>query len=762
MVVSARAWCLLFVLILGLTAWDARAQNASIGGFVTDASSGQPLEFVNVVFTAEGGTARVVTSGRDGSYVISGITPGRYVLNATYIGYTAFADTLVLAAGERRTIDIRLAPADRQLEEVVVESERTSGAARVIAGQQTVTPADLEMVPSPDVSADLVNYLTTMPGVVTTGDRGGQLYIRGGEPSQNLVLLDGIPLYQPFHVLGFYSAFPAEIMNRADIYAGGFGSRFGGRVSSVLDVISRSGNEHRFAGTFAASPFVSAASIEGPIVPGRFSFLGSIRQSFLEEGAEPLTGRRLPFKFGDGFFKIQGRLTSRSRISISGIKTFDRGIIGEDTGGVPPDEVRWENQGIGFRYVVLPKILPLTAVVNVTHSRLTSEQGPPGASYRMSSVQTTKVGIDASFVGKRINTDTGLTVEAIDLDSRISGLFQGLDLRASEFTAAAMYLEPEFRVGGGLRIRPGLRMQFYQVRFDPYVEPRVRVTWDRGMHHFSAATGLYYQEVVGLSDRRDAASVFTVWANIPRQESRTQDVRAGRLSRAVHAILGYRISPTPWLDLSIEGFHKEMDNLFVGEWTPFPRLSTRVQPASGHSSGFDVRAEFRPGRFYGFVTYGYARTIYNAEQEELIFWYGEERIRYRPAHDRRHQVNTLISTRLAGFDVSARWAFGSGLPFSRAIGFDGFVFLDDVRDLSKSPSTRRVIYERPYNGLLPTYHRLDLSVDRSFDLEPARITVQGSIINLYDRNNIFYLDVFTLQRVDQLPIVPSFGVKVEF
>jgi hypothetical protein len=121
-----------------------------------------------------------------------------------------------------------------------------------------------------------------------------------------------------------------------------------------------------------------------------------------------------------------------------------------------------------------------------------------------------------------------------------------------------------------------------------------------------------------------------------------------------------------------------------------------------------------------------------------------------------------MSTTIKGFDFSLRWEFGSGLPFSRALGFDGFVLIDDVVDIPTAPSTRRVIYERPYNGVLPAYHRLDFSIDRTFQIGAAELTVLGSLINVYDRRNLFYLDVFTLRRVDQLPIVPSLGLKVSF
>ena len=101
------------------------------------------------------------------------------------------------------------------------------------------------------------------------------------------------------------------------------------------------------------------------------------------------------------------------------------------------------------------------------------------------------------------------------------------------------------------------------------------------------------------------------------------------------------------------------------------------------------------------------------------------------------------------------------MPFNRALGFDGFLLMDGSVDVFEDQGDRRVIYERPFNGVLPTYHRLDLSVGRTFRLGRGAATVQGSLINAYDRANIFYLDVFTLQRADQLPLIPSFGIKIE-
>lgn len=752
-------WC--GVLILSAVP-DGRAQSARLNGFVTDQSDGQPLESANVVLHSQGQVVRGTTTNQDGLYLLPGLNPGRYIFQVSFIGYQTHTDTLDLALAEVRTLNVALVPEQAQLGEVLVETERTEGVALVTAGQQTIRPTDLDRVPAPDLSGDLTSYLTTLPGVVTTGDQGGQLFIRGGEPSQNLVLLDGILLYQPFHVLGFYSAFPSDILNRVDVYAGGFGSQFGGRLSSVIDIATRNGNARSFAGAASLSPFVGSVRVEGPVVRNRLSLLASVRQSVIEEGAAQYVDRPLPFSFSDVFAKLYGVITRNSRASITALRTHDQGTLVEDTGGAPPEEIRWKNEAVGLRLLILPRIVSILADLHVSFSRLTSELGSPEAPTRTSSIENTYVALEATYLGDRVDTWAGSTLRVSELTSELGGLFQNVESRNVGVTNWGSYLEFDFDVGRGLHVRPGLRAQFYRVRFEPFLEPRLRVVWERGLHQVSGAAGLYHQEIIGLSDRRDAASVFTVWTNIPKPQPGRETIGNGRPQRAVHAVLGYRVSPAAWLDVSIEGFYKRLSNLFVAEWTAFPRFTTRLQPASGRSLGVEARLEVRRGAFYGYVTYGLSSTRYQAEQAAIQIWYGVETLDFRPPHDRRHQVNALASTTLYGFDVSVRWQFGSGLPFSRAEGFDGFALVDEIRSAFDTPSFRRVIYERPFNATLPTYHRLDVSVDRTFSLGRAAVTVQGSLINAYDRRNLFYLDVFTLRRVDQLPLVPSFGLKVEF
>ena len=738
-----------------------QAQQASVSGFVTDVSDGQPLELVNVALEQGGNLVRGAATNEDGLYVIAGLAPGAYRIEARFVGYRPHVDSLQLRAGAVRTYNIAMEPADEEMDEVLVESEREGGAARVTAGQQTIRAADIEYVPGPDVTGDLATYLSAQPGVVTTGDRGGQLFIRGGEPSQNLVQLDGILLYQPFHIMGFYSAFPSDNINRVDIYAGGYGSEFGGWISSVIDISSRTGNMRRYAASAAASPFLSSARLEGPLWPGRISMAASVRRSNIEQGVARYLDDALPFTFGDAFFKLHTVVKSNMRASVTGLKTWDRGFLTGETGGIQ-EEIGWRNDAIGMRLLMLPRVFSIMANFHVSYSRLETELGPREDPLRWSRIENTHVSADATYFGDGIDARGGSELRATQLNSAIGGLYQNIELRYASVPQWGSYLDLDISPGGGFSIRPGMRLQFYRVRFEPFIEPRLRAAWQRGIHEISTAWGIYHQEILGLNDRRDAASVFTVWASVPKDNPNLLNVLQGRPQRATHFLLGYRAQPLRRLELSLEGYYRNLSNLFISEWTSYPRFISRLQPATGRSMGVDVRLELRGQRFYGYANYGLSSTRYEAEDASIPLWYGEETLKFRPPHDRRHQLNMVAVVEAKGFDLSVRWDFGSGLPFSRAIGFDGFLLVDDVEKAVDTPSTRRIIYEKPFNALLPTYHRLDVSVERTFSVGPVDVALLASAINTYGRRNIFYLDIFTLNRVDQLPFVPSLGMKVSF
>jgi hypothetical protein len=736
--------------------FDARAQSgdATVRGFVTDRSNGAPVIDVNVVAQDSVGRVYGSVTEENGVYLIARLRPGRYILQATHVGYYPFTDTIGVAAASLTEIDIVLEPRERSLGNIEVVDDRVSRSTEIDAGLQTVKPADIDLIPAPDVTGDLALFLQALPGVVTVGDQGGQLFIRGGEPSQNLVLLDGILLYQPFHLLSFYSAFSSDIISQADIYAGGFGSRYGGRLSSVIDITSRNGNLREFGAQFSASPFQLGALVEGPIdKSGKLSLLFVGRHSIVEEVASTYLKRDVPFRFNDIFGKIYGVARQNGRVSFTGIRTYDRGTVGADVGLTPLSEIRYINEGLGGRYLYLPGSLPVLGEFAINASRLTTELGPSEAPIRSSTVERVNVSADIDHYTTFGSVRWGVFARTLGFNSSLGGAFQDLVLDREFVTESGIYIEPSIRRSNGMKVEPGLRVHAFPSRSEAFLEPRFRMTWDRGRDQISMALGVYHQEVVGVTDRRDATSVFTAWAVTP--------VASG-VPRAIHLIAGYRVQPSPRWDFSIETYLKDLSNLSIAEWTAFPRLTTRLQPADGTVVGTDVRAEYRHPRFYAYINYGLSSVQYRAKQASLVLWFGSETFRFRPAHDRRHQINAVVSANVAQFNVSLRWQFGSGLPFNRALGFDGFVLLDSDIDVFETEGDRRVIYERPFNGILPTFHRLDLSVERSMCFGSSEFTFLASVINTYDRANIFYLDVFTLRRANQFPLVPSFGIKAAF
>lgn len=741
-------------MLLLLAADAARGQEgpATLRGFVTEAATGEPVPGANVALRGPDGVLRGTATDNDGYYQIGRIPPGRYVMQVTFIGYAPARDTLDIAAGAILTRSVTLAAAAGALDEVVVETE--GGAARTEAGLQTVRPSDLARIPTPDPSGDLAGYLQAMPSVVAVGDRGGQLFIRGGTPDQNLVLIDQMLVYQPFHIIGFFSAFPEDLVAFADVYAGGFGGRFNGRISSVIDVQMREGNKRRFQGAVAASPFLASARLEGPIIPGHTSILASVRESMIEQTAPAYLGEELPFRFGDQFVKLHTTRRDDSRFALTALHTYDRGRIDPD---LPAGDVfRWENLVVGARYLVFPSEFPVLLDMNTAFSLTENAVGRAADPERRSSAKrlSTEVGL-THYLGP-LELHTGVFAQANFLSYRLTGQFQRFDAARRVLLGAGVYADGEWRLSPRLMINPSLVFSSYPLAYPAGLEPRLRVRWqprgEEGPQEVSAAVGLYRQPIVGIRDERDTGSAFLAWMAAPLD---------GREAKAVHALVGTQRRLTPWLQVAAEGYYKRLFDLPVPIWSVLARFTTTLARANGDVYGYDVRVEVNQPQFYAYIGYGYSHTLYRASQDNFSLWFGDPVQRYHPPHDRRHQLNVVVSLATRFADVSVRWQVGSGLPYTQPIGFDDWVVLDDLADVETTYGEQRLLYAKPYQGRLPAYHRLDVSVERAFAVRSGALTVQAGAINTYDQANLFYYDLFTAQRVDQLPFIPFVSLKAE-
>ncbi len=739
------------------------AQQAALRGFVIDASTEQALQGASVVLTDASGRITGAATDGDGYFAVNRIRPGRYELRVSFVGFAPYDEALDLSAGGVVQRNISLTPSETEIDEVLVEAEAEAGITNVSAGLQTVVPAQIEQVPMPGVSGDLASYLQTVPGVVVQGDRGGQFFVRGGAIDQNLALLDGIPVYMPFHVLSFYSAFPDEIIDNVDLYTGGFGARYGSRISSIFDVRTRNGNKQYLAGAVSLAPFLSTARIEGPLIRNRVSVIASVRHSLVEEVMPKIFDQRLPYRFGDQFAKLHGFLGANHSFSVVGLHTFDRGDLAGTRksfrGDVEPVfgstdslEASWNNALVGGRYAYLSGALPLLAELSIGYSEMDNAIGPEGAPERLAEMKSLDLAAHFTVFVSGREIRFGATRRTSDLAYELDDVFQGFTSSSVDITEWGAYTELRLPVSGGaLMLEPGLHLYARPDRSQRWFEPRLRASFRprgvAGRPELNAAWGIYHQSLIGLNDERDIGNLFTAWVPVPDDAD---------VPESMHAILGIRWRPLQDIGLAVEGFHKRFSNLSVPRFSAFPGFTTALERADGWSAGFDARVDFDGQSFW-------LESVLDGYASYALSWveYETGRFAYHPSHDRRHHFNAVLRATRGPINVTVQFQYGSGLPFTESAGFDVWYLLTPEVDVRTEPGIDRIAYGEPFGGRQPAYQRLDVWIERRIERGRNVVKLRAGAVNVFNRDNLFYYDLYTFKRVDQLPLVPSVGVKVE-
>ena len=743
------AFLSLFVLIYTFSS-SVIAQNASIQGIVSERNTGEPLQGANILLRSdfddrEYGTA----AGRNGFYRIGSVEPGTWIIRFSFIGYTAHVDTIEVLAGETKSINISLVTDENMLEELVVSNK--AGAAKRIEGAQRITAADFRKVPGPS-SGDLATYIQTLPGVVSMGDRGGQLFIRGGTPSENMVLVDGAIMYQPSHIVGYYSPLPENIVSGADFYAGGFSPRYSGRISSVLDVQLRHGNLYNPEGSVTINPFAAELFAEGPFKKGKSSWIFSVRNSYIDRTSSWYPVEEQPLKFGSQFLKTS-YITDENRCSAMLMHTYDNGRLDFES----DEKIKWRNFIVGGRCTMLPDGLGTLVNTNVNLSTFSNSVGGSGPFGFSSNIMRLSMDIDLRQYAGNTRFDYGFYTRFKTLTFDLGEAFAGFNSGSSTHFIIGGHLESTIPLAEKFNIQPGLAFSYNGI-FGVAAEPRFRFNWNpfgRDSEEISGSAGIYIQPITGVSDIRDVSSVFIAWMSAPVGESQKE---------AFHGLLGWQQTLTDGLTWSLEGYYKRMQNLAIPVWNTIAEFTTELALADGETAGGDIRVEYNKGRFYGLIGYGYSWTMYSSAQDHFNIWFGEPIQEFHPPHDRRHQINSLISLDIGPYTAGARWQMGSGMPFTQPLGFDDILdFREQLPNVNTDRGIRRIIIDKPFRGRMPTTHRLDVSVERSFQISPSGslINLQVGAINTYDKTNIFYYDIFTNRRIDQLTFAPYLTLKLE-
>lgn len=735
---------------LGICVSEIRAQDIGLSGIVSDRQTGNALEMANIIlYEISGDDTTGTTTDGNGLYEFNQLQPGNYILTVRYIGFETYSDTLKLdERGQRVLKNVRLFRSSESLDEIVISGVQED----VEVGRVGIKVQNISRAPTPAGSADLAGYLQSQPGVVATGDRGGQLFIRGGTPSENLVLVDGVQIYQPFHILGFFSAFSEETLSKVDLYAGGFGAEYSGRTSSVMDVQLKNGNLYNRNWSASVSPFVSELFFESPVTEGKNSIMVSARGSLIEESSKLYLDEQQPLRFNNQLVKFSniGEQVSCSALLM---RTYDRGKLDFDG-----DEFfKWNNFVVGGRCAGGTEGSSVSFFdLNVGTSYFSNETGDASTPGRYSNVYKSHVDVNFTQTVGEWKLDYGFFTDYRIINYDISDRFLSTQERKASILSSGLHATADVPLGEKISIEPGVAITAYIRKYKTSFEPRLQLSWQpRGKvdEEVHAAVGIYRQPLIGVSDFRDAGTAFTAWMPIPDSVQRME---------ARHALLGWRQPIGDYFEFSVEGYYKDIRNTPVSVWNPVARFSTNLAYADGTVYGADMRLNFNHRNFYFGAGYGYSFTEYKTAQGHFGTWFGEPVQRYHPPHDRRHQLNTQAGLTFGNFKANISWVYGSGLPYTRPMGFDSFFNFDkrppQVNDEYGSP---RVLMEKPYQGRLPEFHRLDASVEQAFEFADYRARIQAGAINAYNLQNLFFYDVFNQRGINQLAFMPYISLKVE-
>lgn len=714
---------------------SAQREPGGLQGVISDASTGETLPFANVVIE---GTNLGGAANGDGFYLITKVPPGTYRVVASYVGYRIIVKNVTIREGTASRVSFELPPVPIELETVIKTGERFRRENETAVSMHAVGPQELGMVPAA-VESDVFRVIRTLPGVVSTSDVTAQFFVRGGAGDQNLILLDGMTIYNPFHALSLFSIFDTDIIKYAEFQTGGFGVEHGTRLSSVLNIVTREGNRNRVAGSGSASFLAGKAMVEGPTPLVDGSWMISARKSYLDGTLRKFVNQRLPLSFYDAVGSGTLWFSQTRRFS------FHVFASGDDirNASVKEPNYRWRNRAFGLSYT---QPLSNSFLVDITFSRsfFRGELEPKESNVRPSLSKVEDVYFYTnltSFVYYPNELMLGFMYRLPRFTfSVVNGA--GFPVRINEGIAeGAMWVQFKWEKPGKYGIEAGLRLNFNFLldNFGSTYEPRINARLTLlPLLTLRAGFGRHHQQVITVTNEDDVIPLFESW--IP--------VRSPFLpEEADHYVLGVESDPSQAVSLSVQGYTKRFRHLVSFNRDKVDRFDPDFVQGKGESHGVESLVRYTSATYYWWVAYtlGWASRTENGRS-------------YAPRYDRRHTLNVVGLAKLgAGWEVGLRWELGSGLPFTQSAGFyDRITFAGafDSTFVNEAGAPYTVLGARN-ESRLPVYHRLDVSLSKEITIGFAKLKAEVAIVNAYDRRNVFYFNRATGERIDQLPFFPT-------
>ena len=742
----------LLLWVLTMPAIAEIAGVVTLSGYLKNKANGEAL-IGATVYIPELKTG--VITNPYGFYSIS-VAPGNYSVSFSFIGYQTQSPSINLTTSQQ--FNLMLEEETKQIDEVVVTGEKKNrNVENLQMSMEKVQVKMIKKLPSFMGEIDIIKSITLLPGIQNGGEGSSGLYVRGGGPDENLMILDEAPVYNASHLLGFFSVFNSDAINDVQVYKGGIPAEYGGKASSVIDIRMKDGNSQKLGMSGGIGNISSRLTVEAPIIKDKWSFIVSGRRTYADYlgrmvGLEALKENQLYFY--DLNLKTNAQINAKNRLYLSAYTGDDYFKVGESI------YMKWGNltSTVRWNHLFTDKLFSNTSLI---FSRYNYNLGVPGSGADQfdwtSQIRDYNFKQDFSwYLNSKNKLTLGLNMiyhhfEPGQVDANEKSYFTDLKLANYNALDNSVYVSNEQTIGPKLTMRYGLRYSYFQQigkgKVREYLHP------DKPNE----------KEVIGTIEYGSGKLVPPAYHNLePRLAlkymlSPESSIKASynRMVQNLHLISNTN-SPTPldiWLpsstyikplianqvglgyfrnfnknmfETSAEVYYKKMKNvidyvdgaeLFLKE-----NLETELLHGSGYAYGLELYAKKQEGRLTGWVSYTLAKSMRKIPGINE----GEA---YPSSYDRTHNVSLVTNYDLSKrWNFSANWIFATGNPTSYPIA------KYDVQ------GNTMYYYAARNSNRIPDYHRLDVSFTYDFkknDHRKVKQSLNFSIYNLYARRNAY-------------------------
>jgi len=770
------------ILLLSFSSLASVTAQASytLSGYIKDGKSGEDL--IGAVITVKG-TSKGATTNTYGYFALT-LPAGEYTFHIDYIGYKALDTKINLNTNTRMTF--KLDP-DNVMGEVEINAENPrSQLEKTQMGKIDLNVEQMKKLPVLFGEIDILKTLQLLPGVQSGSEGTTGFFVRGGAQDQNLIILDEAPVYNASHLFGFFSVFNSDAIKNVELYKGDFPARYGGRLSSVVDITLKDGNNEKFSGEGGIGLIDSRLTLEGPIVKGKSSFIISARRTYVDVFTDLLNAAKkndpnwqvIPaYYFYDVNAKVNYELSPTDKVYLSGyfgrdVFNFARGPFGFGFNwGNATGTARWN-------HVYSPKLFENTAAtftdyeynISNTSNQLTFNLG--------SHVQDWSVKTDFDYLASSthlIQFGAAETYHIFDI-SRFS-----LQTSANSTTTTlgntlygnelGVYASDDWDMSKRWKLNYGLRWSGFVSgnTFYNAPEPRIALRYKLTDNISLKASYTSMEQYVRLVSNSGSTLPTDIWypstAVVPPQKCTQYDLGITTV------LLGDKLT------LTDEVYYKQFNNivdykngaqLFLNK-----NLDTSFVFGNGWSYGNEIFLQKQAGRFTGWISYtlAWSQVQFKGATAETTINGGDV---FYAKYDQRNNIAVVGS-----YDVTDRLSIGATFVFQTGSLTSLPTSYSLIQDNDLTNAFINTSEDTRNNVRLPPYNRLDLSVVWRFKPKWGKSDLTLSVYNVYDRLNpyIVYIDVpaaqagskslgipqgATVQQISLFPIIPSLTYNFKF